>query len=239
MSAIGTGNIQLDHCCGVSYEWRCQHCTFSTLVPTEERLVYAIRDHFRRDGGNVLLQQSSHDDHSQRACMRHLSTYDLAETGVLVVTKSPGERLTAWRREVGAWPQRLTILTPNMADTLPASDVVDEADFFDGPLAIEEIGSGGLDTVARAIDRELKKLAETTARVTVCIHTLTELLTSFGTQPVFKLVHALGGRVRNADAFAHWHYMPDTQIQSSNHIVRQPFQLLHETRDGANTLRQL
>lgn len=211
-------------------EWTCNHCDFAVVAGTHRDLIRRICDHQRQAGGSLLLHESPDSDQAQDSCVRHLSANGSANTGVLIVTKSPALKLKAWRHNVGDWPQRLEILTPNMAAQLPAEDVVSDEDFVDGPLGVTELTSADLNGVAKEIDDILTDLDKSVDNLTVCIDNMTELINSFGTQPVFKFTHALNGRFRSLGAYVHWHYKPDTQIESSNHLFKQLFQLLHETR---------
>lgn len=216
----------------MSPEWKCNHCDFSVLSATQQNLIRRVQGHQRDQGGNVLVHEGAGDSQSHHTCIRQLSVYDPAKTGVLIVTKSPARKLEGWKREHGDWPQRLEILTPNIKDKLPSEEIVTEADFINGPLDISEIEPTELNRVARDIDEKLRSLDNSAKHVTVCFDNMTELVNSFGPQPVFKFTHAINGRIRSLGAVGHWHYKPETQIESSNHIIHQLFQLLHETRSN-------
>lgn len=219
-------------------EWSCDHCDLSTVAATRKDLLGRIRSHLLGQGGSALVQRPpDHDGHG--TCIDYLSLYDPGETGVLCLTKSPGAKLETWRREVGDWPREFRLLTPDLDAPLPSRDVVSEDDFVGGPLSVEEVEPTALDSVGRTLDEALVELHDDYEHVAVCVDPLTQLVTSFGSKPVFKFVHAMNGRFRSADAFAHWHYAPDTQIPSTNHVLRELFQLLHDDRDGERTLQAL
>jgi hypothetical protein len=219
-------------------EWSCDHCDLSTVTATRQDLLKRVRSHLLRQGGSILVHESP-DGGDHAACVSHLSAYDSDETGVLCLTKTPAAKLEAYNREVGEWPFDFHVLTPSMDASLPEGHVATAADFAGGPLSVTEIEPTALDSVARDINDSLTELTDRNDHVAVCIDTLTELVTTFGPKPMFKLVHALNGRFRGVGAFAHWHYAPDTQMDSTNHVVRELFQLVHDTRGDEATLQTL
>lgn len=221
------------------HEWNCDHCDFLAVAASRNELIKQIKTHLLGEGGNVLLRESPGDRDDHTACINHLSSYGAENTGVLCVTKSPAAKVEAWRREVGNWPEEFRILTPNTDVSLPSREVATAADFIDGPLTVTEIEPQALDSLAQDINEALNELTDAHEHVTVCMGPLTELINSFGAKQVFQIGHVLSVRLRNAGAFAHWHYMPATQMEASNHIITQLFQLSHDTRDGKNTIQQL
>jgi hypothetical protein len=235
MKLFSVRNIHQD----VPTEWSCDHCDLSTVAATREDLLRRIRSHMLGNGGNVLVQQPSDGPECHEMCPSYLSLTDPAETGVLCLTKRPVARLEAWQREVGEWPRAFHLLTPSLDAPLHSRDVVAEADIADGPLSVEELDPTALDAMARSVDEQLVQLRDAYEHVAVCIGSLTQLVATFGCKPVFKFVHAMSGRFRSAGAFTHWHYTPDTQIPSTNHVIRELFQLVHDERDGERTLQTL
>jgi hypothetical protein len=112
-------------------------------------------------------------------------------------------------------------------------------DFASGRLAVDELAADDLKSVATTIDAAVNDLAATHEHVTVCIDDLSGLVDAFGTQSVFKMVHALTARIRNAGAVCHWHFVPAAHIESTRNIVPQPFELVHDIRGDANSISRL
>jgi hypothetical protein len=221
------------------HEWHCDNCEFVTVQSDRKGMLAKIRAHLKNEGGSVLMYQSSQSDNGHDTCMNYLSAYEKTATGVLVLTKSPAEKLAAWHRTVGEWPAELQLVTPQSDPDLTDEAFVSEDDFVTGPLTVTAIEGTSLQQLARGIDTALREMADSHAHVTVGIDSLSDLIATYGTKPVFKFTHAFQARLRNNGAFAHWHYTPATQPSATNHIVEDLFQLAHDTRDGNRTLKQL
>jgi hypothetical protein len=221
------------------YEWHCENCDFVTVSSDQKEMLAKIRAHLKNEGGSVLMYQSPQPENGHETCTSYLSASEPTATGVLILTRSPADKLAAWHRTVGEWPAELRLLTPQSNPDLTDRAFVSEDDFATGPLMLTEIEGTSLQHLAHDVDTALQEMADSHAHVTVGIDTLSDLIATYGTKPMFKFTHAFQARLRDNGAFAHWHYAPATQPSATDHIVEQLFQLAHDTRDGNQTLKRL
>ncbi len=208
------------------YDWSCRHCEFSVSAGDQRTLLDQVKSHIVTDGGGILVYNSPDRTDEGPACTDLLTVRDVAETGVLWITKSPAERLDLWRRHADGWPQRLQLLIPPSA-TVP-EDLLDRSAFTDGPAEVTELASTSLEKLGRQVADNTSTLAAACRHTTVCFDGLSNIVHEFGNRSVFKLVHVLNVTMHNAGALAHYHMVPETHIDSTTHIFEQEFQLLRD-----------
>jgi hypothetical protein len=211
---------------GSVLDWSCSNCEFSVSAGDERALIGRVKSHLRKAGGGILVYNSPDRTDEGPACTDLLTVGDVAETGVVWITKAPAARLELWRRHASCWPQRLHLLIPPSA-TVP-EDLFDRPAFADGPAEVTELESASLEKLGRQVADNTSTLATKCRHVTVCFDNLSNVIHEFGNRSVFKLVHVLNVTMHNAGALAHYHMEPETHIDSTTHIFEQEFQLLRD-----------
>lgn len=157
---------------------------------------------------NVLLRAPQRTGAEDRSCI-DLLTIRADEPVVSVsLTQSPADRLAVWNRYAEGYPPRAVF-------------VAVESDGDHLAHQLETACPGRSDSTAVAIDRidhpgdlmrlgvriseRLDELAGAGQRPVMCFHSLTTLLQYVDVERLFRFLHILTSRVRQADGLAHYH----------------------------------
>lgn len=160
------------------------------------------------NASSVLLDAPQRTVVEDRSCIDLLTGRADEPVVSVSLTRSPGDRLAVWDRYAEGYPPRAAFIAvesdgDHLAQQLetacqgiPASTAV----------AFDRIGHpGDLMRLGVRISQRLDELAGAGQRPVMCFHSLTTLLQYVDIERLFRFLHVLTGRVRLADALAHYH----------------------------------
>lgn len=215
-------------------EWNCSHCEYSSFAADKRTLLDRVKKHLVSEGGGILVYNSPERENEAGACTGLLTARSPSESGILWITRTPGERLDIWKSAVDEWPKQLHLLVPPFA-TVDES-LFDRPAIQSGPVELITLEDGSLQKLGRQVVETTTELSQNCQHVSACFNNLSGVIHNFGNQPVFKLVHILNKKMRASDILLHYHITPETHIESTLHIFRQEFQLLRDWSGDDNEL---
>lgn len=156
------------------------------------------------DATNVLLLGELLRPEEYDVCTKLLGAETPANLLLVTLSQSPEDRLNVCRGFLGELPGETVVVSvgdPSASET-PARIPVDGDD-----VTVETIPDpSDLMRIGITISRKLSEFENNDVPTAVCFHSLTALLQFVGDrQAVFRFLHTLRGRVRAADARAHYH----------------------------------
>ncbi|WP_144926260.1 DUF7504 family protein [Halorubrum salsamenti] len=194
-------------------------------------LNHTINDYLSRS--SVLLLTPSHEPPDNSACIDLLTRDPPGETNVLSATlsASPAERLSLWKREAGSeLPKRATIIDGrrNVTDAqLPTSEA--------GSISVRGLPEDAdLYDVCLAIASQLGAWKDTDATTVACLHSVSTLLTTYGTDRVISLITGLNDLCERLDVIAHHHVDPSAHDEETLATLRPLYDTVieHTPDDG-------
>jgi hypothetical protein len=197
------------------YEQYKEHL-FSHVEPLMEADAHVADDLNGR--GSVLVLATPEGLGADNARKHFLSP---ANTMVFV-TARPEQRIQLVREELGQLPSRTVVITSreNPLEGLP------EADPSSLPVDVVRLGGSiGLSTLGKAISRVLADHEGTKGKISFEFDILSELITTFDLQEVFKFLHVLTSRLEDANALSHFYANPDARAESSINVLDQIFDM--------------
>lgn len=176
-----------------------------------EREGGTLGDRFVHATNNVLLLAPSFDGCADDACVDLLSVDPPGGENVLFVTfvQSPDERLLRWRsRRDAAAPARIGFV--DAGDSTRSAAVTSTG--TGGPadtVSVRTVSNAGdLTHLGIQLSTYLSEWEDDPNRTVVCFHSLSTLLQYADLERIFRFLHAITGRIRSADAVAHYHMDP-------------------------------
>ncbi|QLH75809.1 hypothetical protein HZS55_00155 [Halosimplex rubrum] len=157
---------------------------------------------------NVLLLAPSVGGHEDEVCRELLHGPGEPERALLVTCmESPAERLDVWTDHEDGRPESATVVDVEASARSTAATAAG-ADGAPNTL-VESVGPGtDLAGLGDVIDRHLAELASE-GEVTVCVHSVSDLLQRAEERAVFKFLEVLTSTVERTGAVAHYHMNPD------------------------------
>jgi hypothetical protein len=168
--------------------------------------------------GNVLVRSPRGSAASDNARVHVLSSGDI----VMFVTTAPDERLRLLHDELREWPAQTAIVTTR-SDVLENVSGIDSSEM---PLELVQLdGRLGLSGLGETLSRVIEECEAAAGKIAVEFDILSELIEKFDLRTVFKFLHALGRRVKRADALAHYHVDSRARSESTINILDKSFDL--------------
>jgi len=216
-------------------EWTCAYCDEEVQTHDASEGFERYRDHLFSHNES-LLESDVHvaDDINGTGSILVLS--ELEGTGADNAQKhflSPGDILLF----VTTRPQRRIRFVQDELEELPSSMVVitSREDPLDGlaggdplSLPVEVVrpdGTVGLSTPGQTISRVVDRHEQMRGKISFEFDILSELITTFDLQQVFKFLHVLTARLEDANALSHFYANPDAWAESSINILDEVFDM--------------
>jgi hypothetical protein len=160
------------------------------------------------DATSVLLSAPAESDFDDDACIDLLTRTEPSSTNVLSVTasKSPGERLALWNREVpGRLPKRLAVVDASGTARTATAAVADRPP----SVTVDVLASDAEPVdVGMAVARRLGAWESSEESTALCLHSLTSLFDWFDCDDVISLVSGLNRLCDAVDVTGHHHVDP-------------------------------
>lgn len=190
---------------------------------------------------NVLLLTPALSAADDEACIDLLTVTDPPEEDVLsiTVTQSVDDRLELWQSYVGDLPSQAGIISVDEVtrSATVSTDTAGEQP-LPTPISIETVTDpGDLTGLGIAISKYLSNWAGSPNRTVVCFHSLTTLLQYADLERVFRFLHLLTGRLKSADAVAHFHLDPGAHDAQTVNTLSQLFDVVVEHDDSDYTIK--
>lgn len=157
----------------------------------------------------AVLLLAPDDVHGEAVCSSLLSSRPPQDTQFLSVTldDTPDDRLAVWRNHVGELPAEAGVIA--VGETTRSAAAASASGTAATPVSVDTVSDpADLTGLAIAISKFTDAWADGTATPVVCFHSLTGLLSHVGEERVFRLLHAMIGRLRDTGAIAHYHLDP-------------------------------
>ncbi len=220
---------------GIQRQWSCPYCDATGQHHERDRCVEVFQDHLFEHvspllesgkhvaddingTGSVLVLGAAESAGANNARIHFLSPGDI----VVIVTTNPAQRLRLLNDELNNWPASTVIITTT-DDPLAG---VEDIDFSDIPLEIvkldKKLGLGGL---GETISRVIQEYENAQGKLSVEVDILEEIIQMFDIEMVFKFLHALTGRLKQANALSHYYVNPSPRDESTLNILKQVFDL--------------
>lgn len=152
--------------------------------------------------GNYLYVSS--DPPTERSCFEPFDRVDPVETGLVVVTRSPGETLPRWRRVHDDPPVDVSVVSiSDQARSVARDDPAAGTPTADGVWAVSH--PGDLTGIGIALTEIVAEQATPDLRLVVCFEALGAVLQYAPVKPAYRFLHQLTTRLGRADAVAHFH----------------------------------
>lgn len=182
---------------------------------------------FAMAGSNVLLLAPSLSEEDEHSCLDLLDTGDPGSTRLLIVsiTGSPGERLRGYVEAKGEPREAAEICGGRRNGSVP--------DGGDGVSVTSIENPGDLTRIGIEIDKALAEWEDEEGSIAVCFHSLTPLLQYVDLQTLFRFLHILTSRFRDAGAEAHFHMDPEAHDGKTISIIRSLFDEVETTAKAA------
>lgn len=223
-------------------EWTCAYCDEEVQTHDVSEGFERYRDHLFSHNES-LLESDVHvaDDINGTGSILVLS--ELEGTGADNARKhflSPGDILLF----VTTRPQRRIRFVQDKLEELPSSMVVitsrkDPLDGLSGgdpsSLPVEVVrpdGTMGLSTLGQTISRVVDRHEQMEGKISFEFDILSELITTFDLQQVFKFLHVLTARLEDANALSHFYANPSARSESSINVLDEVFDM-RLTAEGA------
>ncbi len=173
-----------------------------------------VADEF--DGtGSVLVQAPLDGQGADNARTHFLAPADIQ----VFVTMSPSKRARLIESDLGEWPAAIVFLTTNEQ---PLAGV--EADLSAAPIEVVQLdGRMGLSGLGETLSRVLDEHETTAGKISVEFDILSELVSKFDLQDVFKFLHVLTSRCDRAGALSHYYFDPRAESASTVNVLDQLF----------------
>jgi len=168
--------------------------------------------------GSILVLAAPEGAGADNARKHFLSPADI----MVFVTTRPEQRLRLVREELGQLPSRTVVITSreNPLEGLQGA----EPDTL--PIDVVHLeGTIGLSMLGKTISRVLDDHEGIEGKISFEFDILSELITTFDLQQVFKFLHVLTTRLEDADALAHFYANPDARSESSINVLDQIFDM--------------
>lgn len=168
----------------------------------------------------VLLLVPSDDDADDDACIDLLVRDEPEETNVLSVTveQTPDERLSVWQQRLDdRRPRRATIVDASGGrpqSQAAGSDAFPEIELEPLPTEAELVD------VATTVGRTLGTWESESEPSTLCLHSVSALLSAFPREEVISLVTALNDVSERTGTFAHHHLDPTVHSEETVELFR-------------------
>ena len=168
------------------------------------------------------------------SCFDPLERADVGETHVLVVsyTRRPAAVIEAWETQIGTRPATAGVVTVGQPERGDESQ----------PWAVSRVGSpGDLTGTGIELSERISAVADDAGAdegIVVCFDSVTELLEHADVQRVFRFLHVLTGRVRNAGARCYYRFDPDSHDERAIATLRSLFDATVERGDDGWTVER-
>lgn len=160
---------------------------------------------------NVLLLAPAMASCEDDGCVDLLEPPGADDRDLLFVTfvQSPDERLERYRSTSEAEaPARVGFVDAGDSTRSAAAVAGSSATPADAISVRTVSNAGDLTDLGIKLSTYLSEWSPDGRRIVVCVHSLSTLLQYADLQRVFRFLHVLTGRVRSADALAHYHMDP-------------------------------
>lgn len=212
--------------------WTCPYCEDSGHSHEREQAVASFTDHLFEhaeplvesgvhvadgfDGtGSVLVQAPLDSQGADNARMHFLAPADIQ----VFVTMSPSRRARLIESDLGEWPAAAVFLTTNEQ---PLAGV--ETDLSAAPIEVVQLDRRlGLSGLGETISRVLDEHETAAGKISVEFDILSELISTFELQEVFKFLHVLTSRCDRADALSHYYFDPRAESASTVNVLDELF----------------
>jgi hypothetical protein len=185
---------------------------------------------------NVLVSGPPGSSAGERLCSRLMASRTDEPVNLLVVTvgESPGERLSVLQNYLDT-PVGETAVVDVQTYSREVS-----YDGYDGPVEVKTVSNAqDLRRIGIVISKLLSQLDDVPGETTMCLHSLSDLLSlTEDQQRVFRFVHLLRGRVQSAGARSHYHIDPAAHPAETLSTFQSLFDtVIQFDEDGSVSLR--
>ena len=226
---------------GFGVAWSCPYCDASSHSHERDRAVTAFKEHLFEhtealtesgvhvadefDGtGSALVQAPLEKQGADNARIHFLSPGDIQ----IFVTTTPGARMQLIDAELSEWPASAVFLTTTEQPTAGA-----DVDLSEAPVEIVQLDRRmGLSGLGETISRVLEEHEPTAGKISIEFDILSELVSTFELQEVFKFLHVLTSRCDRADALSHYYFDPRAESESTVNVLDQLFDVRITAEDG-------
>lgn len=193
------------------------------LEPLVERL---------HGAANILVLGSSFDGHTSNVCADLCAGIDPPSATVLGVTyrRSPAEWVDDWQRHAGTAPAHGHVIGVGdwQQSTTPTAGGPDRwsMETVERASDLTRLGIGLSEFLAGARD------SSTVEEIRVCFDSVTALLQYADVKRTFQFLHVVTGRVKSAEAVAHYHLDPAAHDEQTLATLRGLFDAIVEVDDA-------
>jgi hypothetical protein len=178
--------------------------------------------------GSVLVLSALETAGADNARKHFLSPGDI----LMFVTTRPQRRIRLVRDELGEWPSLVVVVT-SQEKPLDGLSGVDPSSL---PLEVVQIdGTASLSTLGQTLSRVLQEHEQSEGKISFEFDILSELLTTFDLQQVFRFLHVLTARLEKANALSHFFANPGVQSESSINVLDPVFDIKLTAEDRVFT----
>ncbi len=178
--------------------------------------------------GDILVISRPESAGAANARVHFISACDIA----IIVTTNPAARLQLLEDRLEELPAWTVVVT---TDRSPLEDL-SELDLSSLPVEVVALDSSlGLSGLGETLSRVVSEHESADGRLTVEFDILSELLSKFSLQQVFKFLHVLSARLEDADALAHYYLDPNAESDSTVNMLEELFDLTIETSESVFT----
>ena len=189
---------------------------FDHVEPLLESGVHVAED--INGSGSVAVLGPLESDGVNNARVHFHSPCDI----VVFVTTDPVERLRLLDRTLQSWPAWTVVITTKEEPLAGLTDI-DPAVI---PLEVVSLQKSlGLRDLGETISSVVAQQEAAAGKLSVEFDILPEIIETFDLQTVFKFLHTLDARLREASALSHYYVDPRAQSESTVNVVGEVFDM--------------
>lgn len=220
--------------------WECPYCDRAQRTHDEETGVREFADHLfshvepllaegthvaeEIDGrGDILVLAPPESEGANNARIHFTSGADIA----VIVTTNPAVRLELLRDRLDELPAWTVMVTTDRGPLEHLSEI----DLSSLPVEVVALDSSlGLSSLGETLSRVISEHESADGKLIMEFNILSEILSKFSLQQVFKFLHLLSARLADADALAHY-YLDPGESESTVNMLRELFDLTIRTSE--------
>ena len=217
-----------------SYRWSCPYCTTESHDHDRDQAIVSFKDHLFDhvephlksdvhladviDRTGSILVKAPLDSTGADAARIHLLT---AANINIFITQNPTQRVELIRDKFSEWPVSTIIITTK---SQPLSEV-EGLDLESIPLEVVHLNKRlGLSNLGETVSRVLSE-HETRGKISLEFDILSEIVTKFDVQDVFRFLRGFTSRCERSDVLSHYYVNPAAQSESVMNVFTQLFDI--------------
>lgn len=220
--------------------WDCPYCDRAHQTHDEETSVREFAEHLfshveplvaegthvaeEVDGsGDILVLSPPESEGANNARIHFTSAADIA----VIVTTNPAVRLQMLRDRLDELPAWTVLVT---TDRTPLEQL-SELDLSSLPVEVVALDSSlGLSSLGETLSRVISEHESADGKMIMEFNILSEILSTFSLQQVFKFLHLLSVRLEDANALSHY-YLSPSESDSTVNMIQELFDLTIRTSE--------